>query len=298
MPEVAVKFDDSNIDTSQLQDRRGMGRGGVMGAGAGGLGIIGIILFLLLGGNLGDAGFDPAGMGLEPGSADKGAVATEDLAVKCAEEGALDKYDDCFVLKIFNETNEVWGSQVDGYTRPTLVFYEQGVRTGCGAASSQAGPFYCPPDQMVYIDLGFLNQLQQQLGAQGRNAQAYVVAHEVGHHIQKLVGTEEQVRQAQQRNPGRANALSVRMELQADCYAGVWARNANDNGNVVISQEEFDEAMNAAAAVGDDHIMADAGMRVDPERFTHGSAKQRQYWFQQGYSTGDPNKCDTFNSDV
>jgi hypothetical protein len=291
-----MKFDDNRVDTSQLQDRRGMGTGGRMGAGAGGMGIVALILFLLFGGNLGDSGFDPTSLGLEPASGDRGGVPTEDLAAKCAAEGALDAEDDCFVLKIFNETNEVWGGNVDGYTRPTLVFYNNAVRTACGSASSQAGPFYCPGDTNVYIDLSFLNQLQRQLGAEGRNAQAYVVAHEVGHHIQNLIGTERQVRALQQRDPSSANAYSVKMELQADCYAGVWARQANDRGNVVTTKQEFDEAIRAAGAVGDDHIMESAGMRVDPEKFTHGSAQQRQFWFGRGYESGDPNRCDTFNA--
>ena len=140
-----------------------------------------------------------------------------------------------------------------------------------------------------------MNQLQQQLGAQGRYAQAYIVAHEVGHHLQHLTGMEDQVRRAQQSDPGQANELSVAMELQADCYAGVWGRDANDQGNVRISQAEFDDAMRAAAAVGDDRIQAATQGRTDPESWTHGSAAQRQEWFATGFRTGDPTQCDTLD---
>jgi uncharacterized protein len=259
-----VEFDDQRVDASQLQDRRGMSSGAKMGAGVGGLGILGLIIALLLGGGLpgSDTSSQPA--------------ASTDVAVRCNQPGAIAQYDDCYALKIFNEVNEVWPQQVRGYRPPTLVFFERGVQTRCGPAASQSGPFYCPGDSNVYIDLGFPRQLQQQLGAPGRNAQAYVIAHEVGHHIQNITGTERKVRQLQQQNPRRANELSVRLELQADCYAGVWARLANDNGNVRITQQEFDQAMNAAAAVGDDRIQTGAGARVNPESWTHGSAQQRQ----------------------
>lgn len=281
-----MKFDDSNVDASQLQDRRGMGRGATIGAGAGGLGILGLILALFFGGGAEQLG----GTGTQP------TTPTTDVAVRCNQSGAIDRYDDCFVLKVFNETNEVWNDNVRNYQRPQLVFFEQAVRTACGTASSQTGPFYCPGDDQVYVDLGFLRQLMNQLGAPGRNAVAYVVAHEVGHHIQNITGTERRMRELQQANPGRANELSVRMELQADCYAGAWARQANDRGNVQITQREFDEAMNAAAAVGDDRIAAGAGQRSNPETWTHGSAQQRQQWFHRGFSSGDPNVCDTFSA--
>lgn len=286
-----MKFDDSNVDASQLQDRRGMSRGARAGVGAGGLGIIGLLLALLFGG----------GGGQLPGGGETQQTAEgasgSDVATRCNQPGAIEQYDDCYVLKIFNETNEVWSDLVGrGYRNPTLVYFEQGVNTACGPASSQTGPFYCPGDAGVYIDLGFMKQLQRQLGAEGRYAQAYIISHEVGHHLQNLQGIERQVRQQQRRNPRQANQLSVRMELQADCYAGVWARVANDQGNVQITQAEFNEALAGAAAVGDDRIQIATQGRTNPESWTHGSAKQRQEWFGRGFQTGDPNSCDTFKS--
>jgi predicted metalloprotease len=182
------------------------------------------------------------------------------------------------------------------YRQPTLVFFEQGTQTGCGTASSQVGPFYCPPDEGVFFDLGFLEQLQRDFGAEGRYAQTYIAAHEVGHHIQTLLGTERQVRQAQQQNPSEQNALSVAMELQADCYAGVWSRLADDAGNFAITENELDQALNAAAAVGDDRIQQRTQGRVDPESWTHGSSEQRREWFLTGYNSGDMDQCDTFNA--
>ncbi len=290
-----MKFDDQNVDASQLQDVRGQrggggrGRGG-MGSGAtvgGGLGILGLIIAVIFGVNV--MGDDSAQQ-----SAPQQQAAGTDVAVRCNQPGAIDQYDDCFITKIFNETNEIWAGEVQGYKRPTLVFFEQGVRTACGPATSQTGPFYCPGDSKVYVDLGFMRQLLRDLGAEGRNAQAYVIAHEVGHHIQNITGQERKVRQLQQQDPRNKNKYSVLLELQADCYAGVWARQANDSGKVEITQEELLQALNAAAAVGDDRIMKNAGMRVNPESFTHGSAAQRQEWFTKGYQTGDPRQCNTF----
>jgi predicted metalloprotease len=284
-----MRFDDQNVDTSSLDDRRGM-RGTTIGAGAGGLGLLGLLFVLLFGGGL---SFDDGQSTTTTGQA-------QDLAIKCAQPGALDQYDDCFVLKIFNETDEVWTREFrergSAYEAPRLVFFSGSTQTGCGPATAQTGPFYCPPDQRVYFDLDFLRQLQSQFGARGQYAQAYITAHEVGHHIQTITGIEEKVRRQQQANPRRANALSVRMELQADCIAGVWGRLANDRGNVVITKREYDQALRAAAAVGDDRIMQKTQGRVNPEAFTHGSSAQRQEWFARGFNTGDINECDTFAS--
>ncbi|MEI2715944.1 MAG: neutral zinc metallopeptidase [Candidatus Nanopelagicales bacterium] len=291
-----MKFDDDRVDASQLEDRRGtgrgaggMGRGGMMGAGAGGLGVVALLVLLLLGVNPLESDFTGTATGTQPAPA-------SDVATRCNTPGAVDRYQDCFIVKIFNENNEIWTDQVQGYQRPTLVFFERGVRTGCGPASSQTGPFYCPADSKVYVDLGFMSQLLTTLGAEGRNAQAYVIAHEVGHHLQNLVGTERQARRLQQQNPRAANDISVRLELQADCYAGVWARQADERGKVAITQQEYNQAIDAAAAVGDDRIQAGAGQRVDPETWTHGSARARQGWFARGFESGDPGRCDTFNS--
>lgn len=296
-----MKFDDNRVDTSGLEDRRGGGLpGGAAGLGGlGGLGIIGVLLWLLLGGS-GDpsAMFTDSGTGTTSSSSG-GQAGTGNLAVECATAEALNTRDDCFVLKAFNETNEVWtdyfGAQGQTYSQPKLVYYDRATTTGgCGNASANAGPFYCPADQRVYIDLNFLTQLQDQYGFNGQYATAYIVAHEVAHHIQTASGIESQMRQLQQRNPSQANKYSVALELQADCLAGVWGRKANDAGNVVITQAEYAQALNAAAAVGDDAIMSGAGLRVNPEQFTHGSAAQRQQWFTTGFQSGDPGACNTF----
>jgi len=296
-----MKFDDNRVDVSSLDDRRGGGKPGVGAAagGLGGLGLIGLILALFFGGNT-DQLF--SGTANTAGGGGSGQVqVSADLASVCSTEQALQTRDECFVLKVFNETNEVWGEAYarsgQTYPQPRLVYYSgRTVTGGCGAASSSAGPFYCPADQRVYIDLDFLQQLKRQFGLQGQYATAYIIAHEVGHHLQTISGTEAQVRRAQQSRPSQANALSVRMELQADCYAGVWGRWANDRGNVVISEQEYIQALNAAAAVGDDRIMANSGVRVNPEAFTHGSAAERQEWFDRGFRSGDPGQCNTFAS--
>ncbi|OHV40539.1 metalloprotease [Pseudofrankia sp. EUN1h] len=293
-----MDFDDDRVDTSQLEDQRGgRGAGGKIALGGGGAGVIGVVIYLLvtlLGG--GDGTSAPVG-GSGGGGTEAGASAAADLAARCNASGAIDQYDDCFVLKVFNEVNEVWTSyfQQHGqtYTRPTLVYFEQAVSTGCGQASSEVGPFYCPNGQRVYIDLGFLKQLQDQYGAQGRYAQAYIVAHEVGHHIQTLTGTEERLRQAQQADPSQENALSVQLELQADCYAGVWSTLADKAGNVTVGQSDIDEALNAAEAVGDDRIEQKAGVDVNPETWTHGSAQQRSTSFKTGASGATLESCGT-----
>jgi predicted metalloprotease len=298
-----VRFDDSAVDVSGIDDRRGMGGGGMGGGalamGGGGLGIVGVILYLVIGA-LGGGGADLGQLGGVPGStqvSDTG-ESREELSRRCNAEGGIDRYDDCFLIKVYNEVNEVWddelGRRGESYRQPGLAFFTQGVSTGCGNASSQVGPFYCPPDQQVYIDLGFLAQLQQQYGAEGRYAQAYIMAHEVGHHLQTLFGTERQVRAAQQRDPDNQNALSVAMELQADCYAGVWSTLADQRGNVSISEADLGEAIGAAEAVGDDRIQRQAQGRVTPETWTHGSAEQRRTWFLTGHRSGDLNSCDTF----
>jgi uncharacterized protein len=286
-----MEFDDQRVDSSQLEDRRGMGSGGRIALGGGGAGIVGVVIYLLVtflgGGSAGDGTGAPAA----------GATASSDVATRCNTAGAIDKYDDCYVLKVFNEVNETWSgyfaSRGQQYTRPTLVYFEQSVSTGCGEASSSVGPFYCPNGQRVYLDLGFLAELQQRFGAEGRYAQAYIVAHEVGHHLQNLNGTEARLRDAQQANPSSENALSVQLELQADCYAGVWSTLANKAGHVTVSQADVDQALNAAAAVGDDRIEQKAGVDVNPETWTHGSADQRRSSFLTGYQGGTVESCGT-----
>jgi predicted metalloprotease len=295
---VGIKFDDQSVDTSGVSDQRGRGIGGPVAIGGGGLGIVGLIVFVLINVLGGGSGIDTTQLVPPDGSVQGQGAGTGDLATRCNTAGAIEKYDDCYLVKVYNEVNEVWTDEFaragDKYTQPGLTFFTQAVNTGCGQASSQVGPFYCPPDQMIYIDIGFLQQLQQQFGAQGRYAQAYILAHEAGHHLQTLFGTERKVRAAQQSQPSKQNQLSVAMELQADCYAGVWSKLADDAGNVSIGDAEVQQAQDAAAAVGDDRIQQQTQGRVDKESWTHGSAAQRKQWFTTGRTTGDVNACNTF----
>jgi predicted metalloprotease len=293
-----MQFDDQNVDVSGVQDRRGVG--GPIAIGGGGVGIVGLLVYLLvsvLGGGSVD-GTDPGGQLVPPGNQVQETGGTSDLKARCNTDGAIDKYDDCYLVKVYNEVNEVWTAEFsrhgEDYREPSLAFFTDAVSTGCGQASAQVGPFYCPPDERIYLDIGFLNQLQQQFGAEGRYAQAYVLAHEAGHHLQTLLGTERKVRALQQSQPDKQNELSVALELQADCYAGVWSKLADEQGNVTITEAELDQALNAAAAVGDDRIQQQTQGRVNPETFTHGSAAQRKQWFETGRRTGDLNACDTF----
>lgn len=188
---------------------------------------------------------------------------------------------------------EIFAASELGYQPTTMVLYRQGTSTaGCGYGQAAYGPFYCPADSKTYVDLGFFDQLASRFGAAGDFAQAYVIAHEVGHHVQNQLGISTQVRQQQQTDPGSANDLSVAMELQADCFAGVWAYSAYEDG--LTESGDVEEAIVAAEAIGDDNIQAQAGQPVNPETFTHGSSEQRVQWFTTGYETGDPNQCNTF----
>jgi hypothetical protein len=201
-----------------------------------------------------------------------------------------------FIGYVLDDVNALWADVFrnagDPYQPTTLVLFTTATRSGCGPASSDTGPFYCPADRKVYLDLDFFAELRRRFGAPGDFAEAYVIAHEVGHHVQQQTGIEGQVRQAQQQDPGRVNELSVKMELQADCLAGVWAQSVYEQGD--LEAGDIDEGLRAASAVGDDRIQAGAGMAVNPETWTHGSAEQRSSWFDKGYTTGDPAACDTF----
>lgn len=201
-----------------------------------------------------------------------------------------------FVSVVLAETEDTWGSIFAAagsrYEPPRLVLFTDAVQSACGMSSSATGPFYCPADRQVYLDLGFFKELRR-FGASGDFALAYVIAHEVGHHIQTLVGTESEVRNLRQRVSRRqANALSVLMELQADCYAGVWGRSVQDRG--LLDEGDVEEGLNAAASIGDDRLQRMSGRRVQPESFTHGSSAQRVEWFRRGLSTGSTDACDTF----
>ena len=293
---MGIDFDDQSVDTSGVSDRRGMG--GPIAVGGGGLGIVGLLIFVLVSVLGGGNGVDTTQLVPQDGAVQGEGAGTGNLEQRCNTKGAIDQYDDCFLVKVYNEINEVWTDEFaragEQYEQPGLTFFTQGVQTGCGTASSQVGPFYCPPDRSIFIDIGFLEQLQQQFGAEGRYAQAYIMAHEAGHHLQTLFGTEQKVRASQQARPNAANELSVAMELQADCYAGVWSRLADDRGNVSIGEAELDQAIGAAEAVGDDRIQQKTQGRVDPESWTHGSAEQRREWFLTGRRSGDVNSCNTF----
>lgn len=197
-----------------------------------------------------------------------------------------------FVGVVLDSTQSTWSRTLSQYRDAKLVLFRDATPTACGTGQSATGPFYCPGDEKVYIDLAFFDQLDRQFGAPGDFAQAYVLAHEIGHHVQNLMGTEQQVRRLQGQNPGAKNRLSVAMELQADCYAGVWAHDAaRDN---MLEPGDIDEGLGAAAAVGDDRLQQMAGGRVHPESFTHGSSAERRTWFRRGFDKGDPNACDTF----
>jgi len=275
------------------------GRGGAIGGGAGIIGLLVVLATQCLGGGGGgglgsDAidifnQLDPSA-GLTP---DAGADAAGD--VSCTEQ--LTTLD--IVCAATTDVQDFWTTQFQEagreYARTQTVFFRGQTNTGCGPASSQVGPFYCPADSLVYIDLDFLDALQDQLGAEGDFAKAYIIAHEYGHHIQNVLGISDQVRQAEQSDPARANEYSIRLELQADCFAGNWARSGEERGVFILSQADIQNALDAAAAVGDDRIQAGSGGGVNPETWTHGSAADRQRWFQRGYETGNPDDCDTFS---
>ncbi len=201
-----------------------------------------------------------------------------------------------FVTFVLNDTQNTWSQVLPAqgvpYRHAKLVLFRDAYDSACGMAQSATGPFYCPEDEKVYIDLGFYDELRQRFGAPGEFAEAYVLAHEIGHHVQKLLGIEGKVRAAQEQNPQAANQLSVALELQADCFAGVWGHSTDRRK--LLDPGEVREGLNAAAAVGDDRLQRMAGRNVNPETFTHGSSQQRMDWFQKGFSTGDMKACNTF----
>ncbi|WP_214318967.1 KPN_02809 family neutral zinc metallopeptidase [Nonomuraea sediminis] len=224
------------------------------------------------------------------------------LAERCRTGADADQSEDCRIVGIVNSIQAYWKQAFAGrggspYTPAKTVLFSNSVRTACGVADSAVGPFYCPADQKIYLDLAFFNTLQRDFGAKGGPfAQAYVVAHEYGHHVQKLLGTMSRVGNSRQ----GATSGAVRLELQADCYAGVWAHNAVKTGFYTrpFTQADIDEALNAASAVGDDSIQRRVRGRVTPESFTHGTSRQRAKWFTIGYQSGDPKRCDTFTGGI
>jgi predicted metalloprotease len=202
-----------------------------------------------------------------------------------------------FVTFVLNDTQKTWDAQLPEQTREQyrhahLVLFRDGIQSACGFAQTASGPFYCPLDEKVYIDLAFYDELRERFGAPGDFAQAYVIAHEIGHHVQKILGIEQKVHQAMESDPPHAREYSVRLELQADCFAGVWGHSTQDRN--ILEAGDVDEGLNAAAAVGDDRIQRMSGKRVNPESFTHGSAQQRAEWFKRGFQGGRISDCDTF----
>jgi hypothetical protein len=294
----------------RIEDRRGRGGGGGRGGGmplpipmgrAGGGGIMGILVTLAIlyfTGALGGGG--GGGFGIDPGTGNIGPAQGGEGAVL---ENAPAKDDDqeAFVRFVTGNVEDTWrrvfSESGQTYEPTTTVLYERGVSTnGCGNAPSSVGPFYCPADKKVYIDLTFFRDLSQRYGAPGDFARAYVLAHEIGHHVQNLLGVSDQVNRERQEDPENANELSVRLELQADCLAGIWGNSALRDQ--LLEDGDLEEGLAAAAAVGDDRLQEQAGRRVDRESWTHGSSEQRKKWFRKGFDSGDPRDCDTFKGDL
>ncbi len=278
------------IDTSTTRSSGGAGRGIAVGGGVGGLAIMLLAIFL---------GVDP-GPALQQPMGPSQSQPGFDLA-QCKTGADANKFAECRVVATGNSLDGIWSQLLPGYQRPKTRLFTGNVQTGCGAASSDMGPFYCPADQTAYFDVDFFNVLKSEYGASGGPlAQEYVVAHEFGHHVQNLTGDLSR----SQKGAKGATGGGVRSELQADCYAGVWAHFAaitKQPGTDVtylepLSDKDIADALSAAAAVGDDRIQKQATGRVNPESWTHGSSAQRQKWFTVGYRTGDPNKCDTFSA--
>jgi predicted metalloprotease len=286
---------DVELDTSQVADMRGRSRARTGALAAGGGGAVTLILVLLvtvLGG--GDASSLLGELenlsSLQPGS-------TAGLD-HCQTGADANKYDDCRIVGYVDSVQAYWASALPAtgvaYKPARTVFFSGGIDTACGYADSQSGPFYCPGDKLVYIDLGFFKQLQSEFGAEGGPfAEAYVIAHEYGHHIQDLQGNLER-----SSSQAGAEGMSVRIELQADCYAGVWAHNAVSTGYLVpLTQAQINQALDAASAVGDDRVQSQVG-QVDPETWTHGSSDQRVHWFTTGYDGGTLSVCNTLSGDI
>jgi len=263
------------------------GRGGRIGGGAGLIVLLIVIGLQVLGGGGSDGTAGPLGGGSVPGS-------DQPEPIPPGQDPERELKD--FSAFVFTKAQKTWSRQFAAqdseYENAQLVLFRQGVDTGCGFASSAVGPFYCPADQRVYLDLSFYDALANQLGAPGDFAWAYVVAHEMGHHVQRQAGTEAEVRERQSSDPGAANELSIRLELQADCYAGVWASTVRN----LLEKGDLREAFTATEAIGDDRLQSRGGGEVDPDTFTHGSSEQRERWFRAGYDGGDPGACDTFGA--
>lgn len=280
-----MRIDDESESTN-VEDRRGLGP---VAIGGGGLGVVVIALIAYF-----VFGVDPSRV-----IDTLGPVAGSDPAEQQGKVGAPTDAQGAFAAKVLRSTEEVWGAKFKAigrsYTDPTLVLYPTATITVCGYGQAAMGPFYCPQDSKVYLDLGFFQELDTRFGAPGQPARAYVIAHEIGHHVQNLLGISARATQAEQAagDGTEHNAISVKVELQADCFAGVWARSSP-----YFEAKDIDGALTAAAAVGDDRLQQQSQGTVEPDSFTHGSSAQRQRWFRAGYDSGDPNACDTFGTGV
>jgi predicted metalloprotease len=272
--------------SDNIEDRRGMriSRGGLVGGGIGTLAIALLVMFL---------GGDPTAVLQTAGEAP--VQASNEPYAESPNEGEWRQQTAVALAGTEDAWNAIFADKGGDYREPTLVLFTGAVDSGCGFAQAAMGPFYCSLDEKLYIDLAFFDQLQAQLGAHGDFARAYVVAHEVGHHVQNLLGISSQVQQLQQRDPGAANQLSVRLELQADCFAGIWANRAGREGDF-LEPGDIEEGLGAASAVGDDTLQRSAGQAVVPDAFTHGSSEQRVRWFTTGLRSGSVEGCDTFKS--
>jgi predicted metalloprotease len=293
-----------SLDPSQVEDRRGRGGmgglpGGMLPVGGGGIGILVLVVFVLLQVFSGGGG----GVGGPLGNLDQETVARQpasDVDATCRTGQAANEREDCFIVGVVNSVQKYWSDYFRRHGKPyelaRTVFFTESTDTGCGPATSDVGPFYCPDDKHVYIDLGFFQELHDRFGAEGGPfAEAYVIAHEYGHHAQDLQGTLAQIGGDRQ----GAQSKSVRSELQADCYAGVWARNAAATKFITgVTDADIKLALDAAAAVGDDRIQERSDVQVNPETWTHGSSAQRQKWFQRGFRRGAPDGCDTFSGSI
>jgi uncharacterized protein len=291
----------ARLDTGQVTDMRGRGMGGLPGGaamGGGGLGLVALVIWLLislLGGGSGGLGqLAP----LDQQTVAQGDTPTE-ISSDCKTGQDANERQDCRIVAVVNSVQKFWAGVFENskrqYTPSNTVFFTDQVSTGCGVASSQVGPFYCPEDDLVYIDLGFFDELGR-FGAQDTPfVESYVLAHEYGHHVQDLLGILEQIRGDTQGPESRA----VRSELQADCYAGVWAAHAVETGLVEeLTQADINSGLDAAAAIGDDRIQQTTQGQVNPETWTHGSSEQRRRWFSRGYETGKPAQCNTFAGSI
>lgn len=302
-----MRIDDEEESTN-FQDDRGSGGGGFGGFGGGGFspialggGGLGAVVLVILGLLF---GVNPAqllggGQGGAPATSDQGFQPGS--APPSASQSGPEDADVAFARRVLRMTERTWtevlGERGVQYRPPMLVVYSEADRTGCGEGQSSMGPFYCPADQKLYLDLSFFRELSNRFGAPGRFAEAYVIAHEVGHHVQNLLGVTDKVDRARQQADRReSNQLSVRLELQADCYAGVWANRANRERNF-LDPGDIDQGLRAASAVGDDTLQRETQGRVVPDAFTHGTSAQRVRWFKAGFAKGDMDACDTFSGD-